>query len=62
MKSLTSLIERFLGVPPAGPGQGTAWNFSHSFPWPPWLLLLFAIAAAAYVWMLYRRDATGLSR
>jgi len=62
MTFLRTLVERFLGVPPSDPGQGTEWNFDHNFPWPPWLLLLFVIGAVAYVVLLYRRDAATHSR
>lgn len=59
---LRRLAEWFLGIPPADPGQGTEWRFGHSFPWPTWFLLLFCLAAAAYVIAIYRRDAGHLSR
>ena len=59
---LQKLAEWFLGIPPADPGQGTAWKFGHNFPWPPWVTLLFALLAAAYVTWVYQRDAGHLSR
>lgn len=59
---LRNLIERFLGVPPPEAGQGTDWHFGHSFPWPAWALLLFALVAVCYVISVYRRDAASLSR
>jgi uncharacterized membrane protein len=62
MAYLRSVTEWFLGVPPADPGQGTEWHFVHNFPWPPWVLLLFALGAALYVVLVYRRDAGNLSR
>src|SRR5262249_39361887 len=54
---LKNVAEWFLGIPPADPGQGTAWRFGHSFPWPAWGLLLFAIFAGLYVVGVYQRDA-----
>jgi hypothetical protein len=61
-----SFVKRFtewvLGIPAAGPGQGTAWRFEYDFPWPTWGLLLFCLGAAAYVVLVYRRDAAHLSR
>src|SRR5262245_29700161 len=62
MESFKKMAEWFLGVPPAEPGQGTTWRYGHSFPWPSWVLLLFGIAAVAYVYWIYRRDAGHLGR
>jgi uncharacterized membrane protein len=62
MHALTKLAEWLLGIPQAEPGQGTAWHRVSNFPWPSWVLLLFCIGAAAYVLLVYRRDASHLSR
>lgn len=62
MPALKSIFEWFLGIPPAEPGQGTTWRLGHNFPWPTWLLLVFAAAALVYVISVYRRDAGHLSR
>jgi len=59
---LQRLAEWFLGIPPADPGQGTEWHFSHAFPWPSWVLLLFCLAAGAGVVWVYRQDAALLPR
>lgn len=65
MQWLKQFLEWYLGIPPAGPGQGTAWHLSVRPPWPSWmplwgvLLLLFALMA--YVVWVYRRDANSLS-
>ena len=37
MQGIKRFLEWYLGVPPAGPGQGTAWNFGYRTPWPAWL-------------------------
>lgn len=61
MHVLKHIFEWYFGVPPADPGQGTAWNFTSRTPWPAGLpngvvLLLGAAAVAFFVW-IYRRDA-----
>jgi hypothetical protein len=62
MHGLKTIAEWILGIPPAEPGQGTAWRYGHSFPWPTWGLMLFSAAAIAYVIVVYQRDAGHLTR
>ncbi|QDU44482.1 von Willebrand factor type A domain protein [Symmachiella dynata] len=62
MSPLQKTMEWLLEIPPAGAGQGTSWRYRSDFPWPDWVLLLFAVAAVAVVILVYRRDATGASR
>lgn len=62
MSLVKRFAEWFLGIPAAGPGQGTAWRYEHAFPWPTWALLLFSVGALSYVVWIYRRDAAHLSR
>ncbi len=54
-------FERYLGVPPAEAGQGTAWRFEWDLPWPAWvpnwLACLVAVALVAGVVWVYTRDA-----
>jgi hypothetical protein len=50
---LPNLVERMLGVEPAGAGEGTAWSLEYTWSWAPWLTLLFVIAAVAYVAWIY---------
>ena len=61
MQAIKQLAERYLGLPPAGPGQGTAWNFNYSTPWPSWTpdwgVLLVGLGLIAGVVWIYRRDA-----
>jgi hypothetical protein len=61
MDSLKRLAERYLGVPPVDPGQGTEWSFSWRWPWGSWLpagvALLLVLAAVAWVVAIYLRDA-----
>lgn len=60
------LIEWYLGVPRAEPGQGTAWRFVTERPWPTWMpswfVLIVVVALITAVVMVYRRDASRLSR
>ncbi len=62
MHLLKKIAEWLLGIPEADPGQGTAWRYAQNFPWPSWVLLLFSVAAVLYVFGVYRRDASLLSR
>ena len=59
---LQRLLEWMFDVPPADPGQGTSWHWGHTFPWPPWFLLLFAIATVLFVVSIYRRDGQNINR
>ncbi len=65
MLTLKQLLEWYLGVPPSDPGQGTAWNFLWRSPWPGWLpdwaVLLLLAVLAAYVVVIYSKDASALS-
>ncbi|MEX0700590.1 MAG: VWA domain-containing protein [Planctomycetales bacterium] len=65
MGSFKRFWEWYLGVPPIGPGEGTAWDLDYRAPWPDWLpgwivIGLAAALAAAIVW-IYLRDARGAS-
>jgi len=65
MQVLKRLAEWYLGVPPAEPGQGTAWNFHTNPPWPAWLpdwgVLLLGLAVGTFVVGVYLRDAKSVS-
>jgi len=50
-------LQRWLGGSEATAGEGTAWSLEHSWPWPSWLTLLFAVGAAAWVFFWYAREA-----
>ncbi len=52
---LPTWIERLLGLEP-GPGEGTAWSLGHSWSWPPWVTLLFAVFAVLFVVTIYLRE------
>lgn len=62
MSVVKRIAEWLLGIPPAEPGQGTTWRYGQSFPWPMWVLLLVALAAVVFVFLVYRRDAGHLLR
>eukprot|EP00913_Durusdinium_trenchii_P035323 g33053.t1 len=55
------ILEWYLGVPAAQPGQDTQWDFSYDWPWPSWIPLWAAlppvILLAAFVIWVYLRDA-----
>ncbi|MBL9124123.1 MAG: VWA domain-containing protein, partial [Planctomycetaceae bacterium] len=53
---LPNLIERLLGVEPAGAGEGTAWSLQNSWSWPPWLTLLFIAGTVAFVTWIYAHE------
>jgi hypothetical protein len=54
-------IERLCGIKTEA-GQGTVWGLEYAWPWPPWLTLLFAACAAAFVVAVYLRDHRRHSR
>ncbi len=53
--TLPSWIERLLGID-TGPGEGTVWSLEHSWPWPPWVTLLFLVFAVVFVVAIYLRE------
>ena len=59
--ALPSWIERLLGID-VGPGEGTVWSIEHSWPWPPWVSLLFVAAAVAFFVGIYLREGRQASR
>lgn len=59
---MRSVVEWFLGISPAEPGQGITWRFGQNFPWPTWILLLFVFGTVLYVGWIYQRDAGHLPR
>ena len=65
MQTAKRVVEWYLGIPPANPGQGTDWNFSAKNPWPDWLpawgALLAALAIFFCVVWVYLRDANILT-
>ena len=62
--SLKQLVEWYLGVGSAGPGEATAWHWQTS-GWlaatPSWLCLLIVVAMVGGIVAIYRRDARSLS-
>ncbi len=57
-----SLWNSLLGDPSPRAGEGLERTFSHTWPWPPWVTLLFLMAAAAYVVAVYLREPGAVSR
>ncbi len=58
-QSLPQWLERWLGVAPAKPGEGTMWTLESSWSWAPWITLLFCAAVAGLVVVVYLRETTG---
>ena len=62
MNALKAVVEWYLGIPPADPGQGTAWTYSHKTPWPSgmpdWAVLLCGLGLLAFIIWVYIRDAS----
>jgi hypothetical protein len=56
-----SWIERLLGIH-AGSGEGTVWSIDSAWPWPPWVTLLLALLAVAFVATIYWREGGRASR
>ncbi len=59
------MVEWYFGIPPSGPGEGTAWSFSAQppvSPWvPPWMAILAGLGCIALVIYVVRRDAGHVS-
>ncbi|MGD0900431.1 MAG: vWA domain-containing protein, partial [Thermoguttaceae bacterium] len=54
-------LERWLGLAPSA-GEGTAWRLEIHWPWPSWVTLLAAAAAATLVVAIYLREGRQASR
>jgi hypothetical protein len=52
---LPAWVERLLGIQ-TEPGEGMAWSLEHTWNWPAWVTLLFAIAAVLFVVTIYLRE------
>jgi len=48
-------VERLLGIE-SGPGEGTVWRLENAWGWPPWVTLLFLVAAVGFVVAIYLRE------
>ncbi|MEZ6143898.1 MAG: hypothetical protein R3B91_00405 [Planctomycetaceae bacterium] len=59
------LVEWYLDIPRAGPGQGTVWDVRAGAPLeqgiPQWMLVLLTVVAVIAVVVIYVRDARTLS-
>ncbi len=57
MKSpLPNWLRDWLGLDPAGAGEGTVWSLSYAWPWAPGLTLVLAGLAVGLVLWLYTRE------
>ena len=60
--TLPTWLERRLGIPAAGSGEGTAWSLDYAWPWAAWATLLFLLAAAAWIIFWYHREVAPAGR
>jgi hypothetical protein len=56
------MLEQWLGLAPAGPGEDTAWSLRFSLGWPDWAVAIFAVAAFLWVFWVYAREGKTISR
>ncbi|MCA9016594.1 MAG: VWA domain-containing protein, partial [Planctomycetaceae bacterium] len=65
MDYLKQLLESYFDIPPAGPGQGSAWNFQWQTPWPAWLpdwcVLLLGVGILFLLIYAYLKDTAHLN-
>jgi hypothetical protein len=55
--TLPTWLERWLEVPAAGSGEGTAWSIDSAWPWAAWTTLVFVLFAAVWVLFWYYRES-----
>ncbi len=59
---LPNWLERWLGVEAASPGEGTVWSLENTWSWAPWITLLLAMFAVAWVVYFYAREGPAAGR
>ncbi len=60
--TLPQWLERWLEIPAAGTGEGTAWTLDDRWTWAPWATLVFVSLAAAWVLFWYAREISAAGR
>src|SRR5487761_600701 len=60
--TLPQWLERWLDIPAAGSGEGTAWTLDDRWTWAPWATLVFVALAAAWVLFWYAREVATAGR
>lgn len=60
--TLPQWLERWLDIPAAGSGEGTAWTLDDRWTWAPWATLVFVVLAAAWVLFWYVREIAAAGR
>jgi hypothetical protein len=60
--TLAHWLEQLLGVDTSASGEGTAWGLANRWNWAPWLLLVFAAAAAVLILALYWLESGSAGR
>jgi len=59
--TLPTWMERMLGIE-TGSGEGAVWSIETAWSWPPWVTLLFAAFAVAFIVAVYLRESKAASR
>ena len=59
---LPKWLERWLGVEPVSPGEGTVWSLENTWSWAPWATLLLVLFAVGWVLFFYARESTTAGR
>ncbi|MHB8970532.1 MAG: VWA domain-containing protein [Pirellulaceae bacterium] len=57
-----NLLNGLFGDPSPYAGEGVEVSFTHTWPWPPWITLLFLLVSAAYVLAIYLRESGAVRR
>ena len=60
--TLPGWLERLLGIPRAGSGEGTAWALDDAWTWPAWATLLLVAGAAGWILVCYLRETGAAGR
>ena len=59
---LPTWLERWLGLQPAGSGEGTLWSLDHHWPFPAWLTIVGLLGIVGLVAWCYSREPGGARR
>ena len=55
-------LESYFGLEPSAAGEGVVWRLDNSWPWNPWVTLLFVIFVVALVVAVYRHEIGNAGR
>ncbi|MHB0955402.1 MAG: VWA domain-containing protein [Pirellulaceae bacterium] len=57
-----NVLNALFGDPSPYAGEGVEVSFTHTWPWPPWVTLLFLLGSAAYITTLYLKESGTVRR